>query len=117
MKVSPEIAATGIKNLILSLTSGEAATKGQKEAFAKLGIDTVKLAQQMQKDGPAAIISVLEAVKQLPKAQQLSIMQEIFGKESIAAISPLLDSLDLVKRNLVIASDETLYAGAMQKEF
>lgn len=44
-------------------------------------------------------------------------MQEIFGKESIAAISPLLDSLDLVKRNLVIASDETLYAGAMQKEF
>lgn len=117
MKVAPEVAATGIKNLILSLTSGSAATKKQKEAFASLGIDTVKLAKQMQKDGPAAIISVLEAVKRLPKAQQLSIMQEIFGRESLGAIAPLLDSLDQVKKNLIISGDASAYAGAMQKEF
>ncbi|SCM69993.1 phage tail tape measure protein [Desulfovibrio sp. 86] len=117
MKVSPEIAATGIKNLILAMTAGSAATKAQKEAYASLGISTVKLAKQMQTDGPAAIISVLEAVQKLPKAQQLSTMQEIFGKESLGAIAPLLDSLDQVKKNLVIASDETQYAGAMQQEF
>ncbi|MFI3270798.1 MAG: phage tail tape measure protein [Pseudomonadota bacterium] len=117
MKVSPEIAATGIKNLILSMTSGAAATKTQSEAFAKLGIDSVALAESMQKDAPAAILSVLEAVKTLPKAEQLSIMQQIFGKESLGAIAPLLDQLDLLKENLAIAGDSTAYAGAMQEEF
>lgn len=117
MKVSPEVAATGIKNLILAMTAGTAATKAQRESYKKLGIDTVKLAKQMQTDGPAAIISVLEAVKKLPKAQQLSIMQEIFGKESLGSIAPLLDNLDLVKQNLITAGDTTAYAGAMQQEF
>lgn len=117
MKVAPEVAATGIKNLILAMTSGTAATKAQKEAFAQLGISTVHLSKSMQKDGPAAIIKVLEQIRKLPKDQQLSIMQEIFGKESLLAITPLLDSLDLVKKNMVIAADETKYAGAMQQEF
>lgn len=117
MKVAPEVAATGIKNLILNMTAGAAATKQQKAAFAQLGIDTVKLAKQMQTDGPAAIISVLEAVKKLPKAQQLSLMQQIFGKESLGAIAPLLDSLDQVKKNLIISGDSAAYAGAMQAEF
>lgn len=117
MKVAPEVAATGIKNLILNMTAGAAVTKQQKAAFAQLGIDTVKLAKQMQTDGPAAIISVLEAVKKLPKAQQLSLMQQIFGKESLGAIAPLLDSLDQVKKNLIISGDSAAYAGAMQAEF
>lgn len=117
MKVSPEVAATGIKNLILAMTAGTAATKNQKAAYASLGIDTIKLSKQMQKDGPAAIISVLEAVKKLPKAQQLSTLQEIFGKESLGSIAPLLDNLELVKKNLITAGDESAYAGAMQQEF
>lgn len=118
MKVSPEIAATGIKNLILAMTAGSAATKTQRTAFARLGIDAVKPARQMQTDGPAAaIISVLGAIKKLPKAEQLSVMQQIFGKESLGAITPLLDSLDQVKTNLIIAGDEAAYAGAVQAEF
>lgn len=117
MKIAPEVAATGIKNMLLSLTAGSAATKSQQEAFSKLGIDVVKLSRQMQKDGPAAVISVLEAVKQLPEAEQLSIMSELFGKESIGAIAPLLKNLQLVRQNLEIAGDESQYAGAMQQEF
>ncbi len=117
MKVAPEVAATGIKNLILAMTAGSAATKSQKDAFAQLGIDTVKLARQMQEDGPAAIVSVLESIKKLPKAEQLSLMKQIFGSESLGAISPLLDSLDTVKKNFALAGDEAKYAGAMQQEF
>ena len=117
MKIAPEVAATGIKNMLLSLTAGSAATKSQREAMARLGIEVVKLSRQMQKDGPAAVNSVLEAVKQLPEAEQLSIMSEIFGKESIGAIAPLLKNLQLVRQNLKIAGDESQYAGAMQQEF
>ncbi len=34
--VEPDVAATGIKNIILALTKGESATKEQVEAFEKL---------------------------------------------------------------------------------
>lgn len=117
MKISPEIAATGLKNMMLALTAGESATKAQKEAFAALGMDTVKLARQMQKDGPAAVLAVMEALKKLPAAERLSIMRQIFGSESLSAIAPLLDKLELVQKNLTLAGDESAYAGAMQKEF
>lgn len=117
MKVAPDVAATGIKNMILAMTAGSAATKTQQEAFASLGIDSVQLAKDMQENGPAAITNVLEKIKALPKDQQLSIMQQIFGKESLGAIAPLLDSLDVVKTNLTMAGDASAYAGSMQAEF
>lgn len=117
MKVAPEIAATGIKNLILAMTAGTSATKSQDAALRKLGIDAVGLARNMQEDGPRAITAVLEAIKKLPKAEQLSVLQKLFGRESMGAIAPLLDSLDLVKQNLELAGDESRYAGAMQAEF
>lgn len=117
MKISPEIAATGIKNMMLSMVAGTEATKGQRAAYAKLGIDVEKLARDMQRDGPAAILAVLEAVQRLEKHEQTSIMQAIFGKESLGAIAPLLGNLELTRKNLRLAADESAYAGAMQQEF
>lgn len=117
MKVPPEQAATGIKNFVLALTAGEAATKKQRIAFNKLGFDTVQLAKAMQNDAPNAVLKLLNSLKKLPKYEQLSTMQTLFGKESLAVISPLLSQLDLVTKKLEICADETQYAGAMQKEF
>lgn len=97
--VTSEIAATGIKNLILALVSGESATKSQNEAFAALGLNAVDMAKYMQKDARGAILSVLEAVQRLDKEQQASVMAELFGKESISAIAPLLSNLDALKTN------------------
>lgn len=116
MKVPPEQAATGVKNLLLALTAGKAATKKQSEAFHKLGFDTVELSKAMQKDAPNAILKVFNALKKLPEYERLSTMQEIFGKESLGPIAPMLKQLDLVTKNLEICADETQYAGAMAKE-
>lgn len=116
MKVPPEDAATGIKNFLLAMTSGNAATKQQSIAFRKLGFDTVELAKAMQEDAPNAVLSLLNSLKKLPKHEQLSTMQTLFGKESLNVISPLLPQLDLVTRNLEICADETQYAGAIAKE-
>lgn len=115
--VTSEIAATGIKNLILALVSGESATKSQNEAFAALGLNAVDMAKYMQKDARGAIISVLEAVQRLDKEQQASVMAELFGKESISAIAPLLSNLDALKTNFDAVSDASKYAGSMEKEF
>ncbi|UTW68689.1 hypothetical protein KHA80_14435 [Anaerobacillus sp. HL2] len=47
---APEIASTGIKNMILAMSKGESATKSQKEAFNELGLDAANMAKMLQTD-------------------------------------------------------------------
>ena len=115
--VAEEVAATGIKNMILSLVAGDAATKSQAEAFQALGMDAKKMASAMQKDAQGAITSVFQALQKLPKEQQASVLSELFGKESIGAIAPLLTNLDGLQANLNKVGDAAQYAGSMEKEF
>ena len=115
--VGSDVAATGIKNFMLSLVAGEAATKSQREAFEKLGLDSKKVSKDMQKDSEKTILRVLQGVSKLSKAEQATTLQQLFGKESIGAIAPLLTNLDNLKNNLDAVSDSTKYAGSMQKEF
>lgn len=115
--VQSEVAATGLKNFILAMTSGESATKTQHEAFAKLGLDAETMAAKMQKNAKGAIIEVLTAINRLDKERQSSTLKELFGKESIGAIAPLLTNIDNLKANFDGVADAEKYAGSMQKEF
>ena len=115
--VQSEVAATGIKNLILGMTAGEGATKSQAAAFAALGLSATDMAGKMQTDAKGAIIEVLQAIKGLDKEKQAAVLSDLFGKESIGAIAPLLSNLDGLKANFNKVSDKALYAGSMQKEF
>ena len=115
--VGSDVAATGIKNFMLSLVAGEAATKSQREAYKKLGLDSEQVSKDMQKDSEKTILKVLQGVSKLSKAEQATTLQQLFGKESIGAIAPLLTNLDNLKNNLDAVSDSTKYAGSMQKEF
>ena len=115
--IEADVAATGIKNLILAMVSGTSATKTQQAAFASLGIDTVELAQRMQTDARGAIMDLLKSIRSLDAAEQASTLQSIFGKESLGAIAPLLSNLDGLQANFNKVADRTQYAGSMEKEF
>ena len=115
--IQSEIAATGIKNLILTMVAGESASKSQKEAFETLGFNATEMAVRMQKDAKGAILDVLKALKGLDKAKQGAVLQNLFGKESIGAIAPLLSNLEGLEKNLSMVADATQYAGSMQGEF
>lgn len=115
--VESEIGATGIKNLLLGLTKGEAATKSQRAAFKALGMDASQMARRMQTDSEGAIMSVLDAVAKLPKERGLAVLSQLFGTESVAAIAPLLSQLDLVRRNFKDVGNAAFYAGSMDKEY
>ncbi len=117
MGIESEVSATGIKNMLLTLSSGDAATKRQVESFKKLGLSTSDLAQAMQKDADGAILDVLEKLKKLPKAEQAATMTQLFGRESIGAIAPLLTNLDLLKENFGKVADEQKYGGSMNAEY
>ncbi|EKN3827884.1 TPA: phage tail tape measure protein [Yersinia enterocolitica] len=117
MGVESEIASTGIKNFMLSLTSGKAATASQKRVLRSLRISPKQLAADMQKDSKAAILKVLDSLNKLPKADQSAMLTQLFGKESLAAIAPLLANLDLLKENFNRVSDAQIYSGSMQLEY
>lgn len=115
--VDESVAATGIQNFMLALVQGEAATKAQRTALKALGLDAKKVAKGMQTDAQGTIMSVLNAVKQLPAERQAAILTQLFGKESIKAIAPLLNVTEQLEENLKKVNDETLYAGAVAKEY
>ncbi|HEY3982922.1 phage tail tape measure protein [Cedecea sp.] len=117
MGVESEIASTGIKNFMLSLTAGKSATSAQKKALSFLKIDPGQLAADIQKDSKAAILNVLDSLAKVPKAKQAAVMNSLFGKESLSAIAPLLTNMDLLRTNFNRVADAQEYGGSMQKEY
>lgn len=115
--VQSDVAATGIKNFILGMTAGEGATDTQAAAFEKLGMNATEMSQRMQKDAKGAIVDVLTAINSLDKAEQATVLKDLFGKESIGAIAPLLSNLDALKGNFDKVADSANYAGSMEAEY
>lgn len=115
--VTEEISATGIKNLMLTMTAGAAATDKQQGVLNKLGFSAEQLAERMQVDAKGAILDLLGAIKLLPEAEQSAVLTQYFGKESVAAIAPLLSNLGYLEEQFNKVGDSSLYAGSMEAEF
>ncbi len=115
--VQNEIAATGIKNTMLAMVAGQSATDRQHEVLKKLGIDAKELAVRMQTDATGAIMDFMKAMRKLPEAEQAAALQDYFGKESLAAIAPLLTNLELLEENFRKVGDAASYAGSMEAEY
>ena len=71
----------------------------------------------MQKDSEGTIMKVLQAVSKVDKSKQAAVLSQLFGKESIGAIAPMLTNLDLLAGNFKKVADEQTYAGSMAKEY
>lgn len=115
--VEPEVAATGIKNMILALTKGESATKGQSAAFKKLGLDSVQVSKDMQKNAEATVAKVIEGIQKLEKHEQVAITNELFGSEALPIVMQYSQGLELLKTNLDAVSNASKYAGSMEAEY
>ncbi|MDH1499346.1 phage tail tape measure protein [Comamonas terrigena] len=115
--IAEDVAATGMKNFMLTLTAGSAATKGQQNAFKALRLDAKQMATGMQKDSQGTIMKVLSAVSKVDKSKQAAVLTELFGKESVGAIAPMLTNLDKLAVNFDKVSDSSKYAGSMGKEY
>jgi TP901 family phage tail tape measure protein len=115
--VPSEVAATGMKNFMLSLTKGSAATKQQSEAFRSLRLDVKQVSQSMQKDAQGTIEDVLERIAKVDPAKQAGLLTQLFGTESVSAIAPLLTNLDLLKSSFKAVGEEGGFAGSMEAEY
>lgn len=115
--VKQDVAATGIKNFMLAMTKGSSATASQAKAFKSIGIDSKALSVAMQKDAQGAILDLLKRVGSVKKSAQAGLLTELFGSESVGAITPLLTNLDKLTNNLVMVGDSSKYTGSMEKEY
>lgn len=115
--VQQDVAATGIKKMATTMVAGASATDTQAAVLEKLGMDATDLAVRMQDDAVGAILSVLDAVSQLPKAEQAAALKDYFGQESVGAIAPLLTNLDVLRQRFEMVADAQLYAGSMDAEY
>ncbi|QZA52609.1 phage tail tape measure protein [Pseudomonas sp. 2hn] len=115
--IAQDVAATGIKNFMLTLTAGNAATKSQREAYKSLRLDANEIAEGMQKDSEGTINKVLKTLAKVEKSKQAAVLTNLFGKESVGAIAPLLTSLDTLQKNFKNVGAEGKFAGSMEAEY
>lgn len=114
--VEPDVAATGLKNMMLQLVKGESLSKSAKAAFDDLGLSYTEIAKGMQTDSIGTINKVFEAIKKLPEEAQAAKINDIFGSESIAVISQLINGTDTLGKHLQAMGDASKYAGSMSQE-
>lgn len=114
---SPEIAATSLKNFTSALTLGTAMTEKQALAFKSLGYDAEELAKRMQVDAKGAITDVLKALSEVPEYKRTATLTEMFGKDSLETIAPLLKNIKLLPQAFDLVADKSTYLGSMQAEF
>lgn len=115
--VEEEVAATGIKNMMLAMTKGAAATKSQEAVLKTLGLTATDLAARMQKDAGGAITDVLTRLSKVDKAAQAGMLTDLFGSESVGAIAPMLVKLNKLQANFALVGNKAAYAGSMNKEY
>ncbi|QXH53205.1 phage tail tape measure protein [Pseudomonas fakonensis] len=115
--IAQDVAATGIKNFMLTLTAGTAATKSQKEAYKALRLDVNEIAKGMQTDSEGTMNKVLQTLAKVDKEKQAAVLTNLFGKESVGAIAPLLTNLDTLQKNFKSVGKEGGFAGSMNAEY
>lgn len=115
--MAPEIAATGAKKLMSAMTKGFAATKGQKEIYEMLGLDSEVLAKEAQKDAEGTMVKILSRIKNMPKEKQGAILTQLFGEEGMRGASGLLNNIERLQRNFNIVKNDKEFTGSSEKEF
>ena len=113
----PEIAATGLKNFTNALTRGESATKRQQAVWQELGLDAVATSKLMQEDASEALLSVLDAFKDIEPYRRSSLIGDLFGEEAKGAITPLVDNTEMLREALLKTADASQLVGLMEAEY
>lgn len=112
---TPEIAASASNAMIRELSVATMQSKRFREGLALLKLDAKALQLGMSKDATGTIIKVLEAIKALPKQQQLEAATRLFGKEFGDDAAKLAENLDEYRRQLKLVNEERA-RGSMRRE-
>ncbi len=111
-----EIAATSMKNILTTLTSGEHLGGTQRNILEDLGFDARELAASMQENATATIEQVLKAIAGEDAADRNGIISALFGRESQAAVANMVGNLQGYRKVMAMTA-ERAYANSVQNEY
>lgn len=118
-----DVASTATKNYILALSAGDKATKDQRIAFKKLGMDAEDVARRFTgtaQERLAVQQELLTSIDKLSKksgAAGVSALSGLFGRESVGAISGITGDVDKFTKAMTMATDATAAASSVQNEY
>ena len=117
MGVSTDRVGTTISRIYTNISKGSNATKAQKEMWQELGFTAEGIAKSMQSDGIGTLVSVFEAVNELPDERKIAALNTLFGQWAIEGGAKITQNLSLLTGMLEEVSDESIWTGSMEKEF
>lgn len=112
---SSEVAASATKAMVRELAIAEKQPARFRKGLKELGMDAKKVQADMAKDSTGTLLRVMEAVRKLPKAKQMGVMVDLFGKEFGDDAAKLAENLDEYRKQLALVKDQKA-AGSMQRE-
>lgn len=111
-----DVSGTAMKNFVNVLAAGSATlTDNQKFIYKYLQIDPNELQKQLQTDAMGAVMRVLEALQRVRPEERNALSTLLFGKESIAAIAPLMTELKTLRQAVSIANSDV--SGSVDQEY
>ena len=115
---TPEIASTAINMMASRLKLIPVSSGAAREAFDQLNISMVEYTEMVESGrGKDALMTVLEALKNVSGIKRSQIMKEMFGEQATRHLNSLVEGLDSLKSNLNLVANEADYANSMHKEF
>ena len=112
-----EKAATSMKNVANALTIGDAAGGRAKDAYTQLGLDPQAIAEGMARDASGTLSLVLSAIGRQDSAQIPKLVEMLFGRESQATVSGLVNNMGMFTQTMQRTADETAIADSTNKEY
>lgn len=112
---SSEVAASATKAMVRELAIAEKQPARFRKGLKELGMDAKKVQADMAKDSTSTLLKVMEAVRKLPKAKQMGVMVDLFGKEFGDDAAKLAENLDEYRKQLALVKDQKA-SGSMQRE-
>ena len=115
--VSTDRVGTTITRIYTNISKGANATKAQAAMWKELGFTAEGIAKSMQSDGVGTLLSVFEAVNNLPDERKVAALNTLFGQWAIEGGAKVTQNLELLQKTLREVNDASLYTGSMNKEF
>ncbi len=110
-----ETAGTSIKTIFTRFAAATKGTKNFKGAVAEIGMTPEQLQAGMSKDAVGTLLQVAEAVKKLPKEDQLGVMAELANVEHVGKLAKLVNNTEELRRQIALANSEEA-KGSMARE-
>lgn len=115
--IVPSKAATGLNFLIGSMNTATVGSARFKRGIAMVGYSAQEMETDIRERGSESIMDFLEKLNSLDAATRSRAIALIGGKEYSDDLGMMSSNTDLLRRSLMLASDEQKTATSLQREF